>query len=81
MKCLVTVGAFTVINGLQPEGPTDALYEHRCITFDAERAARLGDDPAKACSWAEGTKQHLWWMKAFQDEKSIGKARREYIHG
>ncbi len=44
----------------------DPDYESRCIKNDAERAAKMGDDPAKACSWEEGTPQHSAWMWAFK---------------
>lgn len=66
MKALIHVGAFTVINGLQPEGPTDALYEARCIRFDAERAFKMGESVERACFWAKGTAQRLLWESHYR---------------
>lgn len=47
----------------------DAGYENRTITFDAERAARMGDAPEKACSWEKGTQQHSLWMMVYQQTR------------
>lgn len=48
--------------------PTDEGYEHRCILGDAQRAAKMGDSPEKACSYAKHTEQYDWWMDAYAAE-------------
>jgi len=61
MKCMIQVGAFAA-----PATPTDPGYENRCINHDAERAAKMGEVPQKACSWAKGSPQHDLWMRVYR---------------
>lgn len=46
--------------------PTDLGYEERCIRFDAERAAKMGEPIERACSWGEGSLQRWWWASTYQ---------------
>lgn len=71
MKCVVHVPAFTLhedgepINGINT-GPTDPLYEARCIALDAERAWKMREPLEKALSWPKGSAQHGLWMDAYR---------------
>lgn len=64
MKAMIQVGAFAPYST-----PSDPDYETRCINLDAERAARMGEKPEKACSWARGTAQHELWMRVYQSSQ------------
>ena len=78
MKCLVQVHALGLtlhedgetVDGIN-HGPTDPTYEARCIAFDAERAAKMGESIEKACSWEKGTKQRAWWDAAYKAAKGV----------
>lgn len=59
-----------IINGVN-KGPTDPTYEARCIRFDAERAAKMGEPIEKACSWEKGTAQRGWWDAAYKAAKGV----------
>ena len=73
MKAMIHVGALGLtlhedgepVNGINT-GPTDRLYEARCIKFDAERAAKMGEPIERACSWEKGTAQRGWWEAAYR---------------
>lgn len=64
MKCVIHVPALGHSEQLGDLG--DKGYEARCIKFDAERAAKMGDPIEKACSWEKGTKQRAWWDAAYK---------------
>lgn len=49
----------------------DPHYEERCIKFDAERAAKMGEPIERACSWEKGTKQRDWWDAAYKAAKGV----------
>lgn len=61
MKCVVHVPALG-----HSEQLGDPHYEERCVKFDAERTAKMGDPIEKACSWEKGTKQRAWWDAAYK---------------
>lgn len=64
---MIVIDLGTWIRALQASaGPTDSGYEERCILFDAERAAKMGEPVERACSWEKGTKQRTWWEAAYQ---------------
>lgn len=60
MKCLVQVPALG-----HSEQLGDPHYEERCVKFDAERAAKMGEPIERACSWEEGTHQHQHWLDCY----------------
>lgn len=64
---MIIIDLGTCIRALQAAtGPTDSGYEERCIKFDAERAAKMGEPIEKACSWEKGTAQRGWWEAAYK---------------
>lgn len=67
MKCLVQVPALG-----HSEQLGDPHYEERCIRFDAERAAKMGEPIEKACSWEKGTWQYAKWMQAYRLTLAVG---------
>lgn len=51
----------------KPIKDSPEAYETRCIVFDAERAAKMDEDPMRACSWPHGSKQYDLWMTVYSD--------------
>lgn len=44
-------------------------YQSRCIKLDAERAAKMGETPARACSYTSTSWQSVAWYDAYAAEK------------
>ncbi|WP_156374701.1 hypothetical protein [Pseudorhodoferax sp. Leaf274] len=44
-------------------------YQRRCIRLDAERAAKMGETPDKACSYLSTSWQSREWYDAYASEK------------
>lgn len=49
----------------EPKQDTPEAYEERCIVNDAQRAAKMGDDPMKANSWKPGSHQWNLWAATY----------------
>lgn len=48
-------------------GDTPEAYQARCIVFDAERAAKMGEPSWKACPWKMGTPQYDLWVLTYTE--------------
>lgn len=63
---MITIHAFGYAVQTTPTQPVpDPGYTARLIRLDAERAAKLGDDPTKSCSYPACSDERDLWMRVY----------------
>ena len=48
---------------------TPEAYQTRCIIFDAERAAKMGDSVRKSNSWTPCSQEYALWYLTYMSKR------------